>query len=774
MTLPLVTNYPEKKSAELDGSAVYDFAPVAPPAGLLPLPALTSTWSQINGPSIPSLITSHAQSDPNNVSSAATATATFTPLGVYQSTPVTFRLTVTSIPAGVNLSSDFAFNIIPQNHYLILLLDRTGSMASTIDPSPGNPTPSKWDAARLAAHVWAELFVAFRKGSSSQYKAAIMTFEADHFGWTTTQIPLGPPQIPIKIPASAQLETVEQFETDIAGDDLNLDNPAGATPIGDALLDAMTAIQTKSGVSIGANDVCIIFLVTDGMENSGNVVVNPATTPISGGQPNPHFGERRGNISTVNNVLSIYTLGIGKPGQLDEDVLNHLPKTGPSSAFYRKVDTVEDIMSGLGDMFIDSIGGAPITYDQATGTFSVSANESRIAVAVRVNAAPGFDLKWKQDPAHTTFTTATGESIVGPPLAGTTYRKHLPAGANEGFYIATVDFNAFAGPPNGPDNTKGSTWQIQRSGGGFPAAKDTLVLVDLFAAFHITFDQAEYRTGQPMLLTCRIRAGSEPVMGATVRVRVQRPGEGLGTFLSLNGARYTPRPFIVNDRRGAESFAPKSMMLQTLLAQHNMAQLAEVLVSAGIFADGTSLLIDDGAHGDAAAGDGIYANTFADTTKEGTYTFTFDIVATLPDGSTFARTYTESKWVGVEVAPWNSVVNLTAATSLAGGLVSRQIIVTPRDARGEFLGPFRTNEVAFRTTVGSFQDDLVDLPDGRYSQTLVYDRRQNPIVTITVQGKPLEPVVVEPGGGCLVAPAVWLIALLKWLIAALKKLVGIP
>ena len=195
---------------------------------------------------------------------------------------------------------------------------------------------------------------------------------------------------------------------------------------------------------------------------------------------------------------------------------------------------------------------------------------------------------------------------------------------------------------------------------------------------------------------------------------------------------------------------------------------------AGIFADGTSLLIDDGAHGDDAAGDGIYANTFADTTKEGTYTFTFDIVATLPDGSTFARTYTESKWVGVEVAPWNSVVNLTAATSLAGGLVSRQIIVTPRDARGEFLGPFRTNEVAFRTTVGSFQGDLVDLPDGRYSQALVYDRGQNPIVTITVQGKPLEPVVVEPGGGCLVAPAVWLIALLKWLIAALKKLVGIP
>ena len=40
--------------------------------------------------------------------------------------------------------------------------------------------------------------------------------------------------------------------------------------------------------------------------------------------------------------------------------------------------------------------------------------------------------------------------------------------------------------------------------------------------------------------------------------------------------------------------------------------------------------------------------------------------------------------------------------------------------------------------------------------------------------QPLEPVVVEPGGGCLVAPAVWLIALLKWLIAALKKLVGIP
>jgi hypothetical protein len=215
-------------------------------------------------------------------------------------------------------------------------------------------------------------------------------------------------------------------------------------------------------------------------------------------------------------------------------------------------------------------------------------------------------------------------------------------------------------------------------------------------------------------------------------------------------------------------------MLQTLLAEQNLAQLPVTTVTTGIFTDGTNLLIDDGAHGDGTAGDGDYANTFADTTKEGTYTFTFDIAATLPDGSTFTRTFTQSKWVGVEVAPWNSLVAIAAATTLPNGLVSRQILVTPKDARGEFLGPFRTNEIAFLTTAGSFQGDLVDLPDGRYSQTLVYPQGQNPVVTVTVQGKPLEPVPVVPGAGCLVAPVLWLILLLKWLIAKLKKLIGMP
>jgi len=119
-------------------------------------------------------------------------------------------------------------------------------------------------------------------------------------------------------------------------------------------------------------------------------------------------------------------------------------------------------------------------------------------------------------------------------------------------------------------------------------------------------------------------------------------------------------------------------------------------------------------------------------------------------------------------------VTVSTATTLPGDNLSRQIVVMPKDARGEFLGPFRTNEVAFHTTAGSFQGDLVDLPNGSYTRTLVYATNQNPIVTITVQGKPLEPALVEPGHGCLAAPVLWLIALLKWIIAKLKKLIGIP
>ena len=67
-----------------------------------------------------------------------------------------------------------------------------------------------------------------------------------------------------------------------------------------------------------------------------------------------------------------------------------------------------------------------------------------------------------------------------------------------------------------------------------------MVFVDLVLAAEVVFDRDRYSTGQPMVLTCRLRFGDEPVTGAKVFVELARPGESLGTFLARNGSNYRP------------------------------------------------------------------------------------------------------------------------------------------------------------------------------------------------------------------------------------------
>jgi hypothetical protein len=170
-----------------------------------------------------------------------------------------------------------------------------------------------------------------------------------------------------------------------------------------------------------------------------------------------------------------------------------------------------------------------------------------------------------------------------------------------------------------------------------------------------------------------------------------------------------------------------------------------VITPPSIFVDGTNELHDDGAHGDGRAGDGRYANTFVKTTKEGTYTFRFRISGQTPGGGRFADTITVSRWVGVDVSPSLSSVTFRSGLQAPEGLRAARVIVTPRDRNGEYLGPFRSSEIQFSATGGTFSGPMLGLPDGRYARDLIYRPNAVPRVTVSVQGKRFLPVVVAPG-----------------------------
>lgn len=129
----------------------------------------------------------------------------------------------------------------------------------------------------------------------------------------------------------------------------------------------------------------------------------------------------------------------------------------------------------------------------------------------------------------------------------------------------------------------------------------------------------------------------------------------------------------------------------------------DILNPAGFFVDGTNPLWED-KRPEAA---GNYVNTYDNVGVEGTCTFRFYVHGRLPDGGEFSQVMTHSVWVSVRTDPSAS----TVATSQLGRN-QIQVTITPRDAGGQYLGPFWPTSIDFHTTTGHWVGNVVDRYDG--------------------------------------------------------------
>jgi len=66
-----------------------------------------------------------------------------------------------------------------------------------------------------------------------------------------------------------------------------------------------------------------------------------------------------------------------------------------------------------------------------------------------------------------------------------------------------------------------------------------------------------------------------------------------------------------------------------------------------------------------------------------------------------------------------------------------EVFITPMDLNGQYLGPFRTNQVAFHITGGTLVGDVVDHLNGTYSQVFTYPGGSSVAVLPVVNGKHL-------------------------------------
>ncbi|KUJ69076.1 hypothetical protein ACZ90_14645 [Streptomyces albus subsp. albus] len=682
-----------------------------------PAPITAYRWSKSGGVTIPDFPVCSA--GPQGV---FTMPVVYTPKTIEISEEVWFE---TGCPGPVGMLSNSSgpqtLDIRTGPQHLALVLDRSGSMSG-----------QRWQNATTAAQILGNLFVAMRTGVNLADRIEQLVFEDTSCSWHPNADPVIHPVLPASDlgTAGASICAVDY-------------GPAGScTPIGDGLI---RAIDDLAALPVQDDAKYTIVLLTDGYENSGSVRVSPSTPLPAGASGIPSFAVARQTGTArqrVHQRLSLYTIGLG--GTVQEDVLDSL--AAQSKGVYRHVVQVSQVADAMAQMAASShtaerVPSAPDPQTPPGRLVTLEPRVNRLAVAVL----------WT-DPAHTV-------ELAWRPLAATDPFTVVPTAVKQcpthGF--ATVDLASLFG---GEESVPATQWRIRHqdgAGNALPLADtDLLVFVDLFVRVQIVFDRTAYGTGDSMTITARIRAGDDPVTSATVTVELVRPEESLGTFLAADGAQYRP-----SHPTGHDPHAPKARMLTDLLRAHEMGDGLPLRKPTAIFEDGSNRLFDDGAHHDGEAGNGDFANRYVKADKEGTYTWRFVIAGKTPDGSAFSRVLTVSRWVGITPDPENTRVQVDQVPSPAGRRLTR-ITVHPRDRNGEFLGPFRPEDVLFASSTCPFQaaeqehepdSDGVRYPcrdggtilsryDGGYSRVLDCPTGTPATVTVTVRGVRLPPIVL--------------------------------
>ncbi|MFN3241099.1 MAG: vWA domain-containing protein [Planctomycetota bacterium] len=615
-------------------------------------------------------------------------------------------------------SEPFSLEVSPTDFHILLVIDRSGSMSGSLPGvTPGGST--KWEEAKAAAHLWTDFMLAFRSGDG--HRMGIVTFEHGTCGWGT-QSASG--EVDLRIPPPGALAPLSTFDLDA----LDLGEPASCTPIGESLVFAMDKLLAESP---NQDERRVIVLLTDGYQNSGTVTIK--STPPASGVTTWASERTQGARQIISNNLDLYTIAVGQ--ETEEDLLNDLPNDPVGGAgFYHLTNDSSDLLETYAAMLGNSLDAeslsptnTPAETDPGSATetadakyVQVNQGETRLAVAmVRSDSSFKARLAYRDQGSSGPFTPIGS----GPDVVIHERLRHT---------MAIINLSGLFADPAEP----AKEWRLQlRTDSGTSQILDgkVVAMVDLHVKAQVSFDRSSYRTGEPIQLQCSLSAGARPLPDAEVTVEVAAPGEGLGTFLATNSGRYKPV-----DQDG-DVKPPKQLMFSTLLKS---LQLPGLAVVNPVFADGTNRLHDDGAHGDGAADDGVYANSIAATDKEGTYRFRIRVRGEVSPNNRFDRLFVRSTWVGVRTDVAASPVTMVTLPAPGPGLVAIQVLVTPKSATGELVGPFRADEVTFQSSAGSWQGQVESRLDGSYSYVLHYPEGQQPVVQVTVGDQPLGPLVV--------------------------------
>jgi hypothetical protein len=493
--------------------------------------------------------------------------------------------------------------------------------------------------------------------------------------------------------------------------------PGGATTIGGAINAAM-----QQWTADPKNDLSLI-VVTDGMQNTAPLV-QPAP---SGLLSLPPVGLLPQELS--KRFIPIRTIGFGVPAAVDATLLTNLAfeTAGVSYIAVNGSTMFDDLALTLVSILKGNTASLAMRH---RATMSGAGPSAPREVIVDPSAARAtFLLQWAPplNAALDLEVFRPGSTVAATPTSST----KTPQASIQSFDMRPGDLG---------------TWSvrvkrgIQTTNVPVPYTLNVLFL-EKHLDYRVSFDNAPAGTGDTIRLRANVTYDGKPLTklpAGAIRVRVQRPNEGLGNILhdtrvadNASGSTTTPAGDIQSpyDRKLAA------------LTDHN-------LIDRVMPRDSETISLTEEQNG-------IYGATIGNTSTPGLYAF--EAVLEWDDPRTGHVRREERLEQLVKVKPDAARTEITT-TQRADGTVLVQ--VTPRDRFGNYLGPGYGPLVKARLNSGGTLVSGVPV-DRDQTGTYVFTVNEVPVgvtpdLDVTVDGVAVGNPASNPGGGGgTPAPGAW-------------------
>lgn len=472
-------------------------------------------------------------------------------------------------------------------------------------------------------------------------------------------------------------------------------NAAGNTPL-------LAGLDTALG-TFGTEAPRTIVLLSDGYHNCPGIsgALHPAVDTV---------------ISNLNATSTqVYTIGFGRPTDIDHPLLTRLA-TDTGGEFYDVTtptfdpgtwSPATDLQATYKAILVDALGletaadptgvvdaGKTISrevriseYDRRVSVFLSWQTPQENRLTLRVKTSDGLDIPVTTATPGVTFHQGKTYKII------TLHRKFLQNTGKVGPtpWVLEIDAGAL---------DQGESEHYQYS-----------VIVDSTLTMDVAFNKEKYWVGDAIILQAKLTAGRQPMTGLkNVRVRLSGPADGFGNWFALNKVSKEELEKISPERDGEKL----SQIQRKAIYLNDVRKIAV----PGRLTPNEIKLYDDGSHGDVLAGDGVYSNTIANTGKEGTYAFHVQATGPTDGGNGFDRDIILHKYLTPRVSAKHIELTAVRLESAEQQLKRYELLITLKDAIGNYLGPRYGGGIALKTEpkveIGAVKDNL----DGTYSQVL--------------------------------------------------------